>query len=459
MVKLKHRGKYYLKKIKAGEMTRQQVADSLCVSIDDVNSAYDNYTRENSPIKTMSYEKKKNIVQIAISIISTIIILLTLNEMQAARDAAYLPNLVLTDLNVSIEWKDIGKHPNEQTEELQYPSIIYDSNTYLKNVPKLKIHNIGVGTAKDIILNWNMEKNINELIRVFDSFEDIDIACNWKEVTISVSGRKIQIGIPETERIEFLMNSTQGYCERTVPLPFYYLFNLAYVRNVGNRIPPIALTVSYSDIQGKRYQKEISLISQRILLSQDPDGSGECMYSLSARVEEQTMNLFGIYLNGENVKAITSVCTVLISLLALGVSIYSGYSQRKHNKNSVRPIPAIKLKDFRGPIKVSIQNVGTGPLIIKRLSYRYNGQENSDFKELMKDYLKPGDSVISNEVGNWTIGVGNELILIYMKSIGEKKEEIKAKLSNIEVELNYTDVYNSKFATEKRKLNWFERIS
>lgn len=90
----KHTGRYYLKKIQKGYLTTQQVADILNTTIDIVNSAYDDYCKEQNPFKKRSFDFKNAVIQITISMISTFLVLLTLFEMQAERNATYLPEFL-----------------------------------------------------------------------------------------------------------------------------------------------------------------------------------------------------------------------------------------------------------------------------------------------------------------------------------------------------------------------------
>lgn len=47
----KHNGQYYLKKMQNGELTNQQVADILNVTVNTVNSEYNDYIEKQNPFK------------------------------------------------------------------------------------------------------------------------------------------------------------------------------------------------------------------------------------------------------------------------------------------------------------------------------------------------------------------------------------------------------------------------
>ena len=165
------------------------------------------------------------------------------------------------------------------------------------------------------------------------------------------------------------------------------------------------------------------------------------------------MRVFGL-----TVQEITAICTAFISIVALFVSIFSGISQRKHNKNSVRPISAIKAKDYEDYISVSIQNVGTGPLTIKRLWCKESGSniEHSTLFEMMPAITPPWATYVECCDG-WTIQVGTQLELIALRPQSDQdKYNVRKKLSTITVFLDYKDIYDQKFHDE-RKLDLFGR--
>lgn len=59
---------------------------------------------------------------------------------------------------------------------------------------------------------------------------------------------------------------------------------------------------------------------------------------------------------------------IIISIIALGATIWFSYLQQIHNKNSVRPICEIILNDCEKLLDVKIKNMGTGPMVIKKLT-------------------------------------------------------------------------------------------
>src|SRR2546422_55178 len=59
---------------------------------------------------------------------------------------------------------------------------------------------------------------------------------------------------------------------------------------------------------------------------------------------------------------------LVVSLVAVSVSVWSGLADRKHMKLSVRPVAAIPVADFENRLAVWVSNKGLGPMRIKKLT-------------------------------------------------------------------------------------------
>ena len=156
--------------------------------------------------------------------------------------------------------------------------------------------------------------------------------------------------------------------------------------------------------------------------------------------------------------AITSIFAVIISIISMIFTVIFSSQQLKHNKNSVKPISAIKFSDYEDVLAVKLENVGTGPLTIKRLVFKNEPQESSALISMMP----PIDQLwttFTESVDGWTIPVGGQLIFLKLHpESGEIKSLIRKELSKITVYLEYMDIYNTKFQ-DKRSLDFFGRHS
>lgn len=163
-----------------------------------------------------------------------------------------------------------------------------------------------------------------------------------------------------------------------------------------------------------------------------------------------------IIINSDLLIAITSVFAVLISITSVICTIIFSMLQVKHNKNSVRPISSIQVKDYEDLLSVEIRNVGTGPLTITKLIAKNHIRQSSELIRLLPYIEQPWSTFVEN-VDGWTIPVGEKIILIELKPRTEKtKKIIRNSLAKITIELHYIDIYKTKFSDE-RKLDFFGR--
>lgn len=454
----KHTGNYYLKKIQKGQFTIQQVADALNTTTSIVNAAYIKYCEEQNPFKKTSFEFKNATIQICISIISTVLVLLTLFEMQAQRNATYFPDISLNQTEVAIAWNKNGLlDTNISDETKQIISKIANTDTQINVLPQLKIYNIGVGTAKDITFVWDTKKNVKQFMDILNSYDDTNISFDKGMINIKTSSIEYGIGEPNQNKIDFLLNSTKEYDTLPFPLVYYELIKETYIKNDAKEIPTLYLAVSYSDVQGKIYNDTIHIYSNISFLSQNPDGSGFCIFTLTPSKENKFMDTLNLHnFSSDSLIAITSICAVIISIISMIFTVIFSILQVKHNKNSVKPISAIKFNDYENEIAVKIQNVGTGPLTIKKLVFKNSSQESSNLISMMPS-IDQLWSTFTECVDGWTIPVGGQLIIlkIHPKN-NEVKTHIRGELSKITAYLEYTDIYNTKFQDE-RSLDFFGR--
>jgi hypothetical protein len=170
--------------------------------------------------------------------------------------------------------------------------------------------------------------------------------------------------------------------------------------------------------------------------------------------------------------SIAAVANVVIAAVAVIVAVISirftnaGIKfQREHNVLTVRPIPFIALADFENHIRVRIRNDGTGPMIVKKVSAREIGKA-AKFDEIVS-YMPdlPANmswaNFSSGEVGS--IPVGGEVILLELLINVAKPEQIairdacRSALSELEVGVEYSDIYGTEFPEKVRALDWFAR--
>jgi hypothetical protein len=156
---------------------------------------------------------------------------------------------------------------------------------------------------------------------------------------------------------------------------------------------------------------------------------------------------------------------VIIGLIALVFTAISLQVQRKHNRLSVKPIAIISVGDFEDELAVHLQNKGTGPLIIKSLSFSdQNGRtEKAIINFFGSDYKNIVWSMFIADIDGWSILPSETKTLIMFKGDSANKEfihnrdRIRKVLAQIRVEVLYQDIYGNNMSKKTRKLDWFAR--
>lgn len=455
-----HRKRYYLKKIQEGRLTKQEVADIYDTTDNIVEGAFEEYIKEQNPFKKKSFGYKHAIVQIVISLVSTLLVLFTLFEMKDERNAAYLPDILFGNTEVAFAWDSNDSITDTDEEMKNILSKTVREDTVINDVPQLKIYNIGVGTAKDIIITWNHEENMCQFINALEPYKDIEVTFEDDLVQIKRCGIERGAWLSDDARFDFMLNSTREYNRIQLPVPYSDLIRELYIRNT-KEFPLLSLEVTYSDVQGVIYSKNMEISVQSYFYILNPSGNGCCVYYLILNNRDKNsmnylLNSFNI--NSDNLIAVTSVCAVLISIASMIFTIIFSILQIKHNKNSVRPISAIKINDYENLISVRIDNVGTGPLLIKKLILKNDIQESSTLISMMPE-IDQLWTTFTESIDGWTIPVGGKVTLLEIHPKSDSvKNLIRKELSKITVFLEYADIYATRFQ-DKRALDFFGRHS
>ena len=402
------------------------------------------------------FEYRKALIELVVSIISTLLVLWTLFEMQADRNAAYRPDLSFSDAEVAISWEGT---PTEDSNESSYYSLLnslsesYDFNTQIE----LKLYNIGVGTAKDVILKWDHKANIDAFSEAFSNYDDVRISLKGNMLHIESPSYSWATGVGPDRIAEFMLSSTDEYCTIQFPYEYYFFIQeLLYRKPIDNTYPTLYLSITYSDVQNKTYTKNISASIENSLYASNPNGDGLCLYNLHFSEENPMLSSNLFHLDSDSLSAISAFAAVVTSIISIIITLIYSKKQNEHNRNSVRPIAAIKFADYENRIAVEIENVGTGPLLISRLRFTQGSIEKDTLLGLMPR-IDQYWSTYTEAVDGWALPINGVITLI---EIGPDNDEtrklIRESLSTITASLDYTDIYSTKFHTE-RSFEFFAR--
>ena len=455
---IKHGKNYYLKKIDKGTLSVTEVANIFHTSPKVIEQELINYENRSNPFIKKKSDKNYSIIQIIISVVSTLLVLFTLFEMKVDRNAAYRPSLSISNTETAIAWNQDGKIIEDEDNKKNFANLLKDS-TIINITPQMLVYNIGVGTAKNVTFEWNHEKNINQFVEKFNQYNGVKIlSVEENGVIIESDSSVIKVGYQTKVEFEFLPNTSPTEYSIIFPRLYYdFITQLCSYAPLTEHDLCFELTVSYCDIQGKEYFETLYITPEPYFFIHNEDGSGYGVYTLTSKKDNKNMNAFNLSnINGDMLMAITSVCAVIISVMSMVFTIIFSILQVKHNKNSVRPISAIQVKDYEDLLSVEIKNVGTGPLTITKLIAKNDTQQSSELIELLPHIGQPWSTFVE-KVDGWTIPAGEKIVLVELQPLNDKiKKSVRRSLAKTTIVLHYTDIYKTRFYDE-RKLDFFGR--
>ena len=223
-------------------------------------------------MKPNLHDKIKIYVEIGsvlLAAISALGMFLSLREMRIDREAAYAPCIVMNPVEHSIEW-DENLWEDWQSEALDAQPEGDRTIAVNKSFMNLKFVNVGVGAAKNVVLEWdqgNKQRLYDFLISEVPEYEgtcdlngDIRMDCfNFNGVQYVMFPDVYQL---PKQYMYMLAEATEEYYLE-IPPQYTLLIHEALKNNVNYEpgFPSLLLNLSYEDIHGNVIEKhyEISI--------------------------------------------------------------------------------------------------------------------------------------------------------------------------------------------------------
>ncbi|MDX9672271.1 MULTISPECIES: hypothetical protein [unclassified Pseudomonas] len=161
--------------------------------------------------------------------------------------------------------------------------------------------------------------------------------------------------------------------------------------------------------------------------------------------------------------ALAAIIAVLVSIYAVRVSAKSAEQQQRHNTLTVKPIPEVTVTDYENSLQVKLRNHGSGPLLIRAFSATFHGRSCKSLIECMPDIGGRHWTNFSGVIDGRALLPGKEIVLIELTaSQGEtsfniSRDHARLALSETEIVVEYSDIYDSIFLPYKKSLSWFGR--
>jgi hypothetical protein len=141
--------------------------------------------------------------------------------------------------------------------------------------------------------------------------------------------------------------------------------------------------------------------------------------------------------------------TALIALIAILISVYSLFIQRLHNQRSFKPYCRYEIINFDNTIKIYLWNKGSGPLIIKKVTFKDNSLNT---KSSIKQFIPTNIIALINghSADNFEnhIVMPSEKILLFEANDNSGQDaitQIRDKIKELSVETKYKSIYHSNY--------------
>lgn len=236
------------------------------------------------------------IVMAILTFFSLIGVVLTLREMQADRNAAYKPTILMNASEFNISWNSDGNEdwlalsPNDSnsshtvnddgsvTGTFNLPVNIFPNN----GLESFTVVNLGVGAAKDIYFEWdqnNLSRLSNYLAECNPSKSDF---CTFGESAVfSFDEGLVVTDIDSSVRLMYMLpNASETY---TLPLPTAYSILIHEIMKCSP-LPGrmyLVLYAEYSDVQGNGIKDVFYIALNRAYYKSAEDNSGSALYQLT----------------------------------------------------------------------------------------------------------------------------------------------------------------------------------
>lgn len=238
-------------------------------------------------------------IQIAIAVLaflSLIGVVLTLREMQADRNAAYKPAILMNASDFSISWNSNGEEdwlaslPDKSnssyklnddgsiTGTINLPVNIFPNN----GLENFNVVNLGVGAAKDIHFEWD-QNNLSRLSSYLTECNPSksDFCTLGESVAFSFDKGLVITDIDSSVRLMYMLpNAVETY---TLPLPTAYSILIHEIMK-HTTLPEhmyMVLYAEYTDIQNNRNKDAFYIVLNRTYYENAKDGSGSATYQLA----------------------------------------------------------------------------------------------------------------------------------------------------------------------------------
>ena len=149
-------------------------------------------------------------------------------------------------------------------------------------------------------------------------------------------------------------------------------------------------------------------------------------------------------INRELFQSIGTATALLISVLALIVSIYEANLLKAHQKATVWPYFSVNEGYGSDGFRINAFNNGTGPAVISSVLVEFMDEPVLKYEDLL-NAIKPGhalgyDKIRVNELNNTVVKAGEQRELLYLPWTDETREMLESMNGKIRIKIQYCSV-------------------
>jgi hypothetical protein len=230
------------------------------------------------------------------TLITTVLIYFTLDEMKQQRISTYKPVIVLKDTLFKVKWNDNQRLPYEFSIE-----NMKDSNSKNKQTwSYLEAYNIGFGAAQkiQIVYNYDFKKILDRIVQLGEKSQiTIHDSNSFVHISSQSDGWGFNLDKMNKEKIDYLLpvninqNSTKIQLSRAFCEAFFIYLHLlsdaldssidwmAEIKDFNK----LRLEITYQDMGSEAYKKDYEIEVCIMLINKDAHGLKEVSLSIITR--------------------------------------------------------------------------------------------------------------------------------------------------------------------------------
>jgi hypothetical protein len=168
--------------------------------------------------------------------------------------------------------------------------------------------------------------------------------------------------------------------------------------------------------------------------------------------------------NPDVATALATVFTAFTALIALLLSAYGLWAQRRHDILSARPLPEVTVADYEDSLRIKLRNSGVGPLIVTAVKVIRSEVAKESVIAWMPTL--PGSRVwnhFATDLAGRSLSPNGVIPLLELTRLegendfGKYRDLVRGSLRDLRIEVEYSDVYRTVFPPYSKTLAWFGR--